>query len=67
MSLNPDLAAYLQLVEAGRSAGKVLPMHALAADEARRQFEESSALIAGKADEPDCISDLSLTTRDGHT
>ncbi|WP_449434128.1 alpha/beta hydrolase [Pseudomonas putida] len=66
MSLNPDLAAYLKLVEDGRSTGKVLPMHALTADEARRQFDASSALMAPKADEPAHIRDLTLTARDGH-
>lgn len=66
MSLNPDLAAYLKLVEEGRTTGKVLPMHALTPDQAREQFEQSSALMAPKAEEPEQIDNLTLLARDGH-
>ncbi|CAM3961751.1 putative alpha/beta hydrolase [Pseudomonas reidholzensis] len=66
MPLNPDLAAYLELVESGRSSGKVLPMHELDPDEARRQFDQSSALMVPVAEEPEYISTLSLAARDGH-
>lgn len=66
MPLNPDLAAYLELVDSGRRSGKALPMHQLQPEEARRQFDQSSALMDPGADEPEFIQSLTLTARDGH-
>ncbi|MDY0831250.1 MULTISPECIES: alpha/beta hydrolase [unclassified Pseudomonas] len=66
MPLNPDLAAYLQLVESGRRSGKALPMHQLQPEEARRQFDQSSALMDPGADEPAFIESRTFTARDGH-
>lgn len=65
MPLNPDLAAYLELVDSGRRSGKALPMHQLHPEQARQQFDQSSALIDPCADEPEFIQPLSLTARDG--
>ncbi|MBA1200982.1 alpha/beta hydrolase [Pseudomonas capeferrum] len=65
MSLHPDLAAFLELVELGRASGKILPMHELGVEQARREFELSAQLL-----DPDPPCDLSVTplaiqTRDG--
>ncbi|TFY93784.1 alpha/beta hydrolase [Pseudomonas nabeulensis] len=65
MPLNPDLAAYLELVGSGRRSGKALPMHQLQPEEARRQFDQSSALMDPGADEPEFIQTIALTARDG--
>ena len=65
MPLNPEIAAYLELVEAGRSNSQRIPMHGLTPEEARRQFDQSSQLFAAQAADLECVETLSVTARDG--
>ncbi len=65
MSLNPEIAAYLELVETGRSSSQRIPMHGLAPEEARRQFDQSSLLFAAQAAELASVETLWIATRDG--
>lgn len=64
MSLHPELTAFLDLVEEGRLAGRE-PMHALAPQAAREQFEQaSSALVWPWPTQVDRL-ELSAPSRDG--
>ncbi|MFP9012955.1 hypothetical protein ACLI34_31355, partial [Pseudomonas aeruginosa] len=66
MALNPDIAAYLELVGNGRSSGKSLPMHQLTVQQAREQFDQSSALMDPGLDEPlPRVETLFVPARDG--
>ncbi len=66
MALNPDIAAYLELVGNGRSSGKSLPMHQLTVQQAREQFDQSSALMDPGLDEPLArVETLFVPARDG--
>ncbi|WP_440131678.1 hypothetical protein, partial [Klebsiella pneumoniae] len=62
----PDIAAYLELVGNGRSSGKSLPMHQLTVQQAREQFDQSSALMDPGLDEPLArVETLFVPARDG--
>ncbi|MDF1653347.1 alpha/beta hydrolase, partial [Pseudomonas aeruginosa] len=66
MALNPDIAAYLELVGNGRSSGKSLPMHQLTVQQAREHFDQSSALMDPGLDEPlPRVETLFVPARDG--
>ena len=65
MSLNPDIAAYLQLVEAGRAEGKTLAMHAASPELAREVFDQSSLLMSAGGDDLEHIEELEIPARDG--
>jgi len=66
MALNPDIAAYLELVGKGRSSGKNLPMHLLTVQQAREQFDQSSALMDSGIEELGItVESLTVTARDG--
>lgn len=65
MSLNPDIAAYLQLVEAGRAEGKTLAMHAASPEQAREAFDQSSLLMSTGGDDLEHIEALQIPARDG--
>ncbi|MBA5709458.1 alpha/beta hydrolase [Pseudomonas fulva] len=65
MSLNPDIAAYLQLVEAGRAEGKTLAMHAASPELAREVFDQSSLLMSAGGDDLEHIEELEISARDG--
>lgn len=67
MNLNPDIAAYLQLVNAARHSGKVQAMHQMSPQQARDAFDQSSALMSLGGDEDVQVEHLSFTARDGHT
>ncbi|CAG8871176.1 Acetyl esterase [Pseudomonas fluorescens] len=64
MSLQPDLAAFLELVEFGRLTGSSRAMHALSVIEARREFEASSLIIDPSPPGELEVIDLQLPTRD---
>lgn len=67
MSVNPDIAAYLELVKAGRQSGKSQAMHHLTPTEARLQFDYSSQLM-GMGGQGECaVNALQLPTRDGRS
>lgn len=65
MSLNPEVAAYLELVEAGRNNSQRTPLHGLAPEEARRQFDLSSQLFAAQAADVASVETLWIPARDG--
>ncbi len=67
MSLNPDIAAYLQLVNAARESGKVEAMHQMTPQQAREAFDQSSALMSLGGDEQVQVEPLSFVARDGYT
>lgn len=67
MSLNPDIAAFLELVGAGRDSGKRTAMHQLSVQEARAQFDQSSQLMMADGEDLPRIETLSIPTRDGHS
>jgi acetyl esterase len=65
MALNPDIAAYLKLVDNGRSSGKNLPMHLLTVQQAREQFDQSSTLMDPGVDaRKTTVESLTITARD---
>ncbi|WP_095148030.1 alpha/beta hydrolase [Pseudomonas sp. Irchel s3a18] len=65
MSLNPDIAAFLELVGNGRASGKRLPMHALTPEQAREQFDQSSLMMEAGAEDLELVDELQVPTRDG--
>ncbi|MFK0311185.1 alpha/beta hydrolase [Pseudomonas sp. NPDC090233] len=65
MSLNPDIAAYLQLVEAGRAEGKTLAMHAASPEQAREAFDQSSLLMSAGGDDLEHVEELHIPAADG--
>lgn len=65
MSLNPDIAAFLELVGAGRDSGKRTAMHQLSPQAAREQFDQSSQLMMADCEELPRVENLSITVRDG--
>jgi acetyl esterase len=65
MSLNPDIAAFLQLVGNGRASGKRVGMHELSPAEAREQFDQSSLLMDAGGEELEVVDELQFPVRDG--
>lgn len=65
MSLNPDIAAFLQLVDSGRASGKRVAMHDLAPQQAREQFDQSSLLMDAGSEDLEVVEALQIRTRDG--
>ncbi|WP_085656284.1 MULTISPECIES: alpha/beta hydrolase [unclassified Pseudomonas] len=65
MSLNPDIAAFLQLVGNGRASGKRVGMHELTPEQAREQFDQSSLLMDAGGEDLAVVDELRLPVRDG--
>ncbi|MFJ2986097.1 MULTISPECIES: alpha/beta hydrolase [unclassified Pseudomonas] len=65
MSLNPDLAAFLELVEFGRLSGASRAMHELTVEQARSDFEASSQVIDPSPPSELSVTELQVPTRDG--
>lgn len=65
MSLNPDIAAFLELVGNGRASGKRVGMHELSPEQAREQFDQSSLLMDAGGEELDVVEELQVPVRDG--
>ncbi|QJI45130.1 alpha/beta hydrolase [Pseudomonas sp. ADAK2] len=65
MSLNPDIAAFLELVGNGRASGKRVGMHEMSPEQAREQFDQSSLLMDAGGEELDVVDELRLPVRDG--
>jgi acetyl esterase len=65
MSLNPDIAAFLELVGAGRDSGKRTAMHQMSVLDARDQFDQSSQLMMAYSEELPRVETLRIPTRDG--
>ncbi|CAK15986.1 alpha/beta hydrolase [Pseudomonas entomophila] len=67
MSLHPDLAGFLELVEMGRLMGNSQPMHQLSVEQARREFASSSAILDPSPPAALEVTELSIVARDGAT
>jgi len=65
MLLNPDIAAFLELVGSGRASGKRQPMHAFTPEQAREQFDQSSLLMDAGSEDLDVVETVQIPTRDG--
>ncbi|MBT2296177.1 alpha/beta hydrolase [Pseudomonas fluorescens] len=65
MPLNPDIAAFLELVGNGRASGKRVPMHQMSPVEAREQFDQSSLLMDAGGEALDVVEALQIPARDG--
>lgn len=64
MPIDPELAAFLELVQAGSAAGRPA-LHQLPPALARAQYDESSLLIDASSDEVDCEYDMDIPCRGG--
>lgn len=60
MSLNPEIAAFLELAEASRAQGKVRSMADMSPEQARREFEQTSLQLDLGADEPVPVQEVNL-------
>ena len=65
MPLNPDVEAFLELVELGRAVGKSQPMHELTVEQARAEFELSAAILDPEPPRNIEVSSLQVPTRTG--
>lgn len=65
MSLHPDLAAFLELVELGRATGRSRPMHELSVEQAREEFELSALLLDPDPPQATEVTALHIPMRDG--
>jgi acetyl esterase len=66
MSLNPDLAAFLELVEVGASNG-AKPMHELAPTEARRRYDASTLSLDSPGIAVASVKPIDIPCRDEHS
>lgn len=64
--LNPDIAAFLDLIDTGRASGTP-PLHALLPAAARQRFEESSQVVSLRAAADVIVQDCRIPIRDGST
>lgn len=65
MNLHPDIAALLEMVQAGAESGARVPFPQLTAGQARADFDASSPLLDVDPPALACERQLSLPTRDG--
>ncbi|MBK5438746.1 alpha/beta hydrolase [Pseudomonas sp. TH32] len=65
MPLDPDLEGFLELAQMGRLTGKSQPMHALSVEQARREFEQTSAILDPSPPDSVAVTALTVTARDG--
>ncbi|WP_395607829.1 alpha/beta hydrolase fold domain-containing protein [Pseudomonas sp. B22129] len=66
MPLDPDLEGFLELAQMGRLTGKSQPMHVLSVEQARREFEQTSAILDPSPPGSVEVTALTVTARDGH-
>jgi acetyl esterase len=65
MPLHPDLAAFLELVEAGVSNG-ARPLHELTAAQARAEYDKSTLALDAEGVDIASVRPVEITGRDGH-
>jgi acetyl esterase len=65
MPLDPDVEAFLELVELGKMTGKAIPMHKLSVEQARREFESSTELLDPEPPRDINIQSYQVPLRDG--
>lgn len=63
--MNPDIEAFLELVEAGLASGKRRPMHELTPAQARIDFDNSSRVLDASSYELPEVQTLQIPTGDG--
>ncbi|KRP48224.1 acetyl esterase [Pseudomonas libanensis] len=66
MPLDPDLEGFLELAQMGRLTGKSQPMHTLSVEQARREFEQTSAILDPSPPGSVAVTELTVTARDSH-
>lgn len=66
MPLDPDLEGFLELAQMGRLTGKSQPMHTLSVEQARREFEQTSAILDPSPPGSVVVTALTASARDGH-
>jgi acetyl esterase len=67
MPLDPDIEAFLELVELGKMTGKAVPMHQLSVEQARREFESSAELLDSEPPRDIEIQSYRVPLRDGES
>ncbi|TBV09722.1 alpha/beta hydrolase [Stutzerimonas kirkiae] len=67
MPLDPDVEAFLELVELGKMTGKAVPMYQLSVEQARREFESSAELLDSEPPRDIEIQSYQLPLRDGES
>ncbi|QLF91735.1 alpha/beta hydrolase [Pseudomonas sp. ABC1] len=67
MPLDPDVEAFLELVELGKMTGKAVPMHQLSVEQARREFELSAELLDPELPRGIEIQSYRVPLRDGES
>jgi acetyl esterase len=65
MPLDPDLAAFLELVDAGISNG-AQPLHALSPASARAEYDKSTLALDAEGVDIASVKPVEITGRDGH-
>ncbi|TBV11412.1 alpha/beta hydrolase [Stutzerimonas kirkiae] len=65
MPLDPDVEAFLELVELGKMTGKSVPMYQLSVEQARREFESSAELLDSEPPRDIEIQSYQVPLRDG--
>jgi acetyl esterase len=65
MSLDPDLAAFLELVEAHAGSGSKPRMHELTPEQARREYDASTQILDRPGPEVGSMRTIRIPTRDG--
>ncbi|KAF1033214.1 MAG: Carboxylesterase NlhH [Pseudomonas sp.] len=66
MPLDPDLEGFLELAQMGRLTGKSQPMHTQSVEQARQEFEQTSAILDPTPPGSVTVTSLAVTARDGH-
>ena len=66
-ALDPDLAAFLDLVEAGTASGKRQAMHTQTPDAARAAYEAAAPMLDLPPDPLHRVDTIAIATRDGAT
>ncbi|TBU88041.1 alpha/beta hydrolase [Stutzerimonas kirkiae] len=67
MPLDPDVEAFLELVELGKMTGKAVPMHQLSVEQARTEFEASAKLLDSGPPQDIDIRSYRVPLRDGES
>ena len=65
MSLNADLAAFLELVEARKIGGEALPMHMVSPEKARQEYDASTTVLDVPGPSVGNVTDIAIPCRDG--
>ncbi|MEG1629221.1 alpha/beta hydrolase [Pseudomonas sp.] len=66
MPLDPDLEAFLELAELGRMTGRSQAMHELSVEQARAEFEKTSAVLDPSPPTALNVTELKVAARDGY-